>query len=329
LARSITNPTKQHEYFPIDELIGSSRVMQDVYEQIEMASTCEVPVLLMGETGTGKEVAATTIHRLSNRREEIFIPVNLGAIPDGLISSVLFGHEKGAFTGADRMQNGIFEQGNNGTVFLDEIGTIDYKAQVGLLRLVEEKRFSRLGGSQAIINNARIITASNEDLKEKSKNGAFREDLYYRLDVFCIKMPTLKAHLDDIPELINYFLAKYNLTMQTEVKGVSEKALERLQEYDWPGNVRELKNVIQRALIVCEGDEIQLEHLPPRFRSNKDKKSANQTITFKIGTPLEQVEKEMILKTISVSNNNRTKVAKLLEISRRALYNKLKKYNIQ
>lgn len=312
-----------------NKMIGSSTLMQKVWHQIEIAGNCDVPVLLIGETGTGKEIAAKNIHRLSNRREKTFLPVNLGAIPESLISSVLFGYEKGAFTGADRAQSGIFEQGYDGTVFLDEIGNIDYKAQIGLLRLLEEKKFNRLGGKKEISTNARIISASNENLDQKSKSGAFREDLYYRLDVFCIKIPPLKDRLTDIPELINYFLAKFNHAMQKQVKGVSGEVIQILQEYDWPGNVRELKNVIQRAIIVCEDEEINPLHLPPRFRDMGNINPVKNTVTFEIGTSLERVEKEMILKALSVSHNNRTHAAELLGISRRAIYNKLKKHDIQ
>lgn len=320
MAKSITHKNEYNE-----KLIGSSSVMQKVYQQIKMAGESDVPVLLVGETGTGKEVAAKNIHQLSNRRENIFMPVNLGAIPEGLVSSVLFGHEKGAFTGADRLQHGVFEQGNDGTVFLDEIGTIEFKAQVGLLRLLEEKKFSRLGGEQELFTNARIIAASNEDLKEKSKNGTFREDLFYRLDVFRIIIPPLKDRLVDIPELVDYFLSKFNHTMQKQVKGISGDTLHILQEYDWPGNVRELKNVLQRALVVCEEEKVNPRHLPPRFTKNE---VPQKRVSFHVGTTLEDAERKMIVSTLEVANDNRTKAAELLGISRRAIYNKLRKHNI-
>ncbi len=312
----------QHE----ERLIGSSAEMQQVYKQIEMAGSCDVPVLLIGETGTGKEVAARTIHRISARKQEKFVPVNLGAIPEGLVSSMLFGHEKGAFTGADRAQSGVFEQGNDGTVFLDEISSIDHKAQIGLLRLLEEKNIARLGGAREIANNARIIAATNENLKEKCQYGSFREDLYFRLDVFSIKMPLLKNRSDDIPELVDHFLFNFNQAMQKNVKKVSDDVLQKLRGYDWPGNIRELKNVIQRALIVCDGSEIQLKHLPPRFK--KISRSPGK-VTIRIGTTLENAEREMIVSALEVAKNNRTHAASLLGISRRAIYNKLKKHDIQ
>ena len=308
-----------------DELVGSSTAMQGVYQQIKKASSCNIPVLLIGDTGTGKEVAATTIHKLSMLRDKSFIPVNLGAIPETLISSVLFGHEKGAFTGADRLQRGIFERGNDGTVFLDEIGAIDYKAQIGLLRLLEEKKFNRLGGEKSIASNARIIAASNEDLKEKSKDGAFRQDLFYRLDVFSIRLPLLKDRTQDIPELADYFIAKFNRSMSRKVKGMTEETLDLLKEYGWPGNVRELKNVIQHAIIICDDDQIQPQHLPARINKMN---APRRQVTFRVGTSLRDVEREMILRTLEVANDNRTQAAELLGITRRAIYNKLNKHNI-
>ena len=313
----------------LGNLVGASEKMQRVYRQIYQAAGSEVNILLLGETGTGKDLAAQTIHQLSNRSDAPFLPINLGAIPSDLVASELFGHEKGTFTGAIKQSKGIFEKAEHGIVFLDEIEAIDEKVQISLLRLIEQKKFLRLGGKQAIKNSARLIASSNEDLQALIERGVFRKDLYYRLDVFHITMPTLRENLEDIPLLTKEFLARYNRSYQKKITVISAECIQAFQQYDWPGNARELKNVIQRAAIVCESDEIKLEHLPPRFRTIKSSMPANPTVTFEIGTPLEQVEKEMILQALSAANNNRTQAAELLGISRRAIYNKLRKHNIQ
>jgi DNA-binding NtrC family response regulator len=334
LERSPIVSTKLPEDFDakrdrLGNLVGASAKMQRVYRQICQAASSEVNVLLLGETGTGKDLAAQTIHQLSKRSDAKFLPINLGAVPSDLVASELFGHEKGAFTGALKQSKGIFEKAENGIVFLDEIEAVDEKVQISLLRLIEQKKFRRLGGRQAIENKARLIASSNENLQVLIEKGVFRKDLYYRLDVFRIIMPPLRENLEDIPLLTKEFIARYNRTYKKNITAIAPECIQVFQQYDWPGNARELKNVIQRAAIVCEGDEIRLEHLPPRFRTTKDTKSTKSTVTFEIGTPLEQVEKEMILRALSLSNNNRTQAAELLGISRRAIYNKLRKHNIQ
>ncbi|MEE4310558.1 MAG: sigma-54 dependent transcriptional regulator [candidate division KSB1 bacterium] len=312
----------------LGKLVGTSAKMQKIYRQLHQAAGTEVNILLLGETGTGKDLAAQTIHQLSDRSDEPFVPINLGAIPPDLVASELFGHTKGAFTGAVKETRGIFEKAEKGMVFLDEIEAIDERIQISLLRLIEQRKFQKLGGKEDVLNRARLIASSNENLQELIANGTFRKDLYYRLDVFHITMPPLRENPEDIPLLVNEFLSKDNRKYNSNIKGISSECLRSFKKFDWPGNVRELKNVIQRAAIVCEGDEIQMEHLPPRFRNVTDKKS-DTTVTFEVGTPLAKVEKEMILKALSVSNNNRTKAAELLGISRRAIYNKLKKHNIK
>lgn len=313
----------------LGNLVGVSEKMQRVYRQIYQAADSEVNILLLGETGTGKDLAAQTIHQLSNRSDAPFLPINLGAIPSDLVASELFGHEKGAFTGAIKQSKGIFEKAEHGSVFLDEIEAVNEKVQISLLRLIEQRKFRRLGGKQAIENSARLIASSNEDLQALIERGVFRKDLYYRLDVFHIAMPPLRENLEDIPLLTKEFLARYNRSYQKNITVISPECIQAFQQYDWPGNARELKNVIQRAAIVCESDEIKLEHLPPRFRALKSSMPVNPTVTFEIGTSLEQVEKEMILQALSAANNNRTQAAELLGISRRAIYNKLRKHNIQ
>ncbi len=309
-----------------ENLIGQSQPMQQVYRQIRQAAATDIPVLLVGETGTGKDLAAQAIHLQSDRSEGPYIPVNLGATPAELVASELFGHEKGAFTGAVKRRGGIFEQAHNGTVFLDEIGAVDEKVQVSLLRLIEQKRFHRLGGRRDISSNVRLIAASNEDLSDAVQSGAFREDLYYRLDVFRIVMPPLRDRQIDIPLLMDEFLKRFNSKFKKKILGIAPECVSLLESYDWPGNVRELKNVIQRAVLICAGEVILPKHLPPRFRPDRP---IRPKVTFEIGTPLDEVEREMVIRALAAAKNNRKRAAELLGISRRALYNKLRKHNIK
>jgi len=307
------------------QLIGRAPSMQNVYQQIQQAAATDVPVLISGETGTGKDLVAQAIHARSPRAKGPFVPVNLGALPAELVPGELFGHEKGAFTGAMEQRSGKFEQANNGTIFLDEINAIDEKVQVGLLRLIEEKRFHRLGGRQSFACDARIIAATNADLRSEVKAGRFRQDLFYRLDVFPIVVPPLRARQGDLTLLIDAFLKRYNTVYQKSLLGISPGCMSLLESYDWPGNVRELKNVIQRAVLICDGPVLLPDHLPQRMRSPQ---RARGQVVIELGTPLRDVERAMIARTLRAVGNNRKKAAELLGISRRALYNKLAKYGI-
>jgi transcriptional regulator with PAS, ATPase and Fis domain len=300
--------------------------MQELFRQIRQAAATDLPVLLVGETGTGKELAARAIHRTSDRHDGPFIPVNAGAIPSELIASELFGHEKGAFTGAAERSKGKFELARDGSLFLDEIGSVNQKVQVSLLRIIEQKRFHRLGGQRGISTNARLIAASNEGLFDAVEQGHFREDLFYRLDVFRISMPPLRERGEDIPLLIDEFVKRYNAEFSKTIMGISPECVSRMQAYKWPGNVRELKNVIQRAVLVCNGDVILREHLPSRFQKHRP---MHPSVTFDIGTTLEEMEREMIVRTLASAKNNRKRAAEILGISRRALYNKLRKHGIK
>jgi len=308
-----------------DNLLGKSAPMQAVYRQIKRAAATDIPILILGETGTGKDLTAQAIHRHSNRRDSSYIPVNLGAIPSELVASELFGYEKGAFTGAIKQHKGKFEQSTNGTIFLDEIDSADEKVQVSLLRLIEEHKFQRIGGTKEIRSDARIIAASNSDIEELTSNSSFREDLFYRLDVFRIVMPALRDRVSDIPMLAEMFLTQFNKQFQKNIVDIEPEFIGILENYDWPGNVREMKNVIQRAVLVCDQKKLKIEHLPIRLR--KEKRQA-ETLTFKIGTPLDSVERDMVLMALRMAGNNRTKAANLLGISRRAIYNKLRKHKI-
>jgi transcriptional regulator with PAS, ATPase and Fis domain len=301
--------------------------MQNVYQQIRQAASTDISILITGETGTGKDLAANSIHRLSSCSNGPYIPVNLGALPSELTTSELFGHEAGAFTGAKNQHIGVFEQGRNGTVFLDEIDAIDDKVQISLLRLIEQKKFKRLGGRTFHNTNARLITASNADLEELVKQGVFREDLFYRIDVFRIVIPPLRERLEDIPLLVENLVARYNQQFRKNVQHIAPETINNLSAYEWPGNIRELKNVIQRAILVNNEGELKPTHLPARFQ--KIEYTPDEILSFKIGTTtLNTMEQELIHKVLSYTNNNRKRSAEILGISRRALYNKLKKYSI-
>ena len=308
-----------------EKLIGRSEPMRVVYEQIRQAAATDIPVLLLGETGTGKDLAAQTIHEQGVRSKGPYVPVSLGSLPTELVASELFGHEKGAFTGAVERRTGKFEQANGGTIFLDEIDAADEKVQVGLLRLIDERKFHRLGGRKRVFADVRIIAATNSVLSEAVERGAFRRDLYYRLNVFQVVMPPLRDRARDIGLLIAEFLRRYNGVFQKNILGIAPQCVSLLEGYAWPGNVRELKNVIQRAALVCSGDVLLAEHLPPRFGRIQP---AKEKVAFDVGTPLAEIEKVMIGRALRASGNNRKKAAELLGISRRALYNKLQRYNI-
>jgi len=310
----------------LEQLVGRSKPMQEIYRQIRQAAVTDMPILLMGETGTGKDLAAQAIHEQSERKDGPYVAVNLGALPSELVGSELFGHEKGAFTGAIGRREGKFEEAKDGTVFLDEIVTIDAKVQVSLLRLIEQKTFQRLGGKKTIRTNARLIAASNQNLPDLVEQGRFRKDLYYRLDVFRIAMPPLRERGGDVVLLIDEFLKRFNQSFKKNIVGVAPECISLLESYGWPGNVRELKNVVQRAVLVCEGEVLLPDHLPPRFRPGK---RVPTKVSFEIGTPLEEVEREMVIRALAATENSRKRAADLLGISRRALYNKLQKHNIK
>jgi DNA-binding NtrC family response regulator len=308
-----------------EDMVGRSPRIQDVYRQIRQAAQTDIPVLITGDTGTGKELVARAIHQLSDRREKPFVPIHLGALPLDLVSSELFGHDKGAFTGATKTYKGSFERAKGGTVLLDEIGTIDEQNQVSLLRLLETKRFQRIGGTRDIRANVRVLAASNEDLDEAIRQGRFREDLFYRLDVFPITLPSVCDRAGDISLIVDHFLKHYNKIYQTDIRGVSPECINRLESYAWPGNVREIKNVIHRAVVMCSGGVLLPEHLPKRFSSQRNRPP---TVSIQLGSSLKEAEKKMIARTLEWANNNRQRAAAILGISRRTLYNKISKYHL-
>lgn len=302
-----------------DNLIGESPEMRKIYELINTVAGADTTVLIYGESGTGKELVAKAIHINSPRKYFPLITVNCGALPESLLESELFGHERGAFTGAQYKRKGKFELADNGTIFLDEIGLVSPKTQIDLLRVIESKQFTRVGGNDLISSNFRVICATNESLEEMVKDGRFREDLYYRLNVFSITIPPLRERKEDIPHLAEHFLTKFASGMNRNIKGISKDAMEFLQSYPWPGNVRELENAIERAVVMRRSGEIKPDDLPFNIHAQKsDEEEA-----------LEIVEKKHIIRMLEKYGFNISKVAKVLGIDRVTLYNKMSKYNIE
>ncbi len=308
-----------------ERMVGRSTVMQTAYRQIRQAAATDIPVLISGETGTGKELAAQAIHELSPRNEALCIPVHIASLPPDLVASELFGHVSGAFTGATKMRRGCFEMADGGTVFLDEIGTIDQKMQVSLLRLLETSEFSRIGSQETMPVNVRVIAATNADLVNEIRLGNFREDLYYRLDVLNIVMPPLRERNGDIPLLASHFIKHACEDFKKKIRGLSSDFINCVESYPWPGNVRELRNVIQRAVISAAEDILRTRNLPSRISQYQDR---DNKMTIKVGMTLAQVEKELIIRTLAHAGENRSRTSEILGISRRALYNKIDRYGI-
>lgn len=308
-------------------MIAVGLPMRRVIRQIMEAAAVEIPVLITGETGTGKDLVAAAIHRQSGRKDKAYIAVNMGAMAPELIASEVFGHEKGAFTGAADVRPGIFEQASGGTVFLDEIATMDEKTQISLLRVLEEKTFRRVGGAKNIGVDVRIIAATNENLENKVAEKRFRDDLFYRLNVFHINVPPLRERIGAVTVLTDHFLSHFATIYGKYVERVSHETYRMLRRYPWPGNVRELKNVIQTAVLMVEGKELTPEFIPSRIRDacNGSAHREDVTCSFQVGTTLNAVERELIRMTLTRVGGNKKLAASILGISRRALYNKIKR----
>jgi transcriptional regulator with PAS, ATPase and Fis domain len=304
-----------------DNLIGESFQMKKIYELVHTVARTDTTVMIRGESGTGKELVAKAIHINSNRKYFPIITVNCGALAESLLESELFGHEKGSFTGAQFKRKGKFEMADRGTIFLDEIGSISLKMQIELLRVVETKQFNRVGGNELIKSDFRVITATNEPLEELVKAGKFREDLYYRLNVFSIIIPPLRERRQDIPLLVNFFINKFSTVMNKPVKKVSKEAMEFLTNHDWPGNVRELENAIERAMVVGKTNSIGVEDLPFHLSNNSEFNSDEKSLAA--------FERNYILKILNESSWNISKAAQTLEIDRVTLYNKISKYSLR
>ncbi len=307
-------------------LIGRSRVISELQELIAKVADTPATVLIEGESGTGKEVVARLLHTGGSRAKKPFVALNCAAIPETLLESELFGYERGAFTGADTRKKGKFEIASSGTIFLDEIGEISLHIQAKLLRVLQEKVFERVGGNEQLKMEARVIAATNRNLKKCVREGTFREDLYYRLQVIPINMPALRERKEDIPDLVNCFLRKYDY--RGRIKGLTAEAFEKLQGYDWPGNIRELENAIERAVILCNQDYITPAYLPMEM-ADQIETSHEFTMTLPPqGISLETVERELILMALERSRGNQTKAARLLGITRSALIYRIEKYGI-
>ncbi len=312
------------EYEPSSEIIGASAAIREVVDVARRVAESDATVLVLGESGTGKELVAHEVHRASPRARKPFVAVNCSAIPEGLLESELFGHEKGAFTGAGRQKRGRFELATSGTIFLDEIGDMSPQLQAKLLRFLQDRTFNRVGGSVEITVDVRVVAATNRDLEAAVAEGSFRDDLYFRLNVVTIEIPPLRERKEDIPLLVEHFL-RLRAERGSKPKKMSPKAMHAVMNHDWPGNVRELENAIHRAIVLSRGETIFPEHLPARLRpeAGADDESGS------VGTTIREMERDIIIKTLAQTGGNRTHAAKILGISRRTLQNKIKEYRIE
>lgn len=309
-------------------MLASSLPMREVFQRINEAASEDLPVLITGETGTGKDLVAAAIHNRSKRKSQPYVPVNTGAIAPELIASELFGHEKGAYTGAAGLHHGYFEQADHGTIFLDEIGTMDERLQMSLLRVLEMKTFRRVGGERDVSVDVRIITATNDDLEEAVKEKRFRQDLFYRLDVFRIHLPPLRDRFGAVSLLTDHYVNVFNSAYKKNLRAVSQETYRDLRRYPWPGNVRELKNVIQRAVLMSQGHELTPDLLPSRIRETPVVDVKSELSPIRVGMTLDAVEKEMITMTLASTGGNKKQAADILGITRRSLYNKLARYGL-
>jgi DNA-binding NtrC family response regulator len=311
------------EHGTFGSMIGSSPSMRKVYQVVEQAAPTSASVLIWGESGTGKELVAKTIHQLSPRAQQPFVPINCAAIPETLLESEIFGHEKGAFTGASDRREGCFELADRGTLFLDEIAEMTPATQVKLLRVLQERTFRRLGGRAEQTVDVRVLAATNVNPMEAVKHGKLREDLFYRLNVFAIELPTLRQRKEDLPLLIQSFVTEFNARNNKQVSAVDPAAMRILEQYGWPGNVRELRNVIERAVILSSGEFIEAKHLPPLVTESPD--VAKPTVSLAPGITVEEAERRLILMTLEHTRDNKTRAAEILGISLKTLHNKLNK----
>lgn len=301
------------------DMIGKSVELTKVKTLISKAAPTKASVLITGESGVGKELVANAIHKQSPRNEKPFIIVHCAALSESLLESELFGFEKGAFTGAENMHKGRFELANGGTIFLDEIGEINQTTQVKLLRVLQEKKFERVGGEQTIEVDVRVVAATNKNLEEEVRAGRFREDLFYRLNVVRIEMPALRERKDDIPLLVHSFLREFNVENGKNITGFDNKSKAAMLKYNWPGNIRELKNCVESAVVMCSGNEITIEDLPNSIQAKSEEKS----IVIPMGITMEEAEMIIIQETLAANNGNKTKTADVLGIGRKTLHRKL------
>ena len=309
----------------LEQMIGRSAEMQKVFSMIKKVAPAKASVLITGESGVGKELVANAIHNLSGRKDKAFIKVHCAALSESLLESELFGHEKGAYTGADSMQKGRFELAHGGTIFLDEIGEINQNVQIKILRVLQEKTFERVGGEKSISVDVRIVAATNKNLEEEVKAGRFREDLYYRLNVVHLKVPSLKERKDDLPLLIDSFIKKFAAENEKEIIGIDSKAKAALLKYDWPGNIRQLQNCIESSVVMSNGKQIKLEDLP----LSVSEYTGQEAISIPMGISLEDAEKIIIMQNLSANKGNKSKTADILGIGRKTLHRKLNEYGLE
>jgi DNA-binding NtrC family response regulator len=311
----------------LGDLVGASRPMQEVMRIVEMAAPSTASVLITGETGSGKEIVARTVHKLSPRAGGPFVAINCSAIPESLMESEIFGHERGAFTGAAERRIGCFELADGGTLLLDEIGEMPAPTQAKLLRVLEDRKVRRLGSKTETPVDVRVLAATNKDPEQAVSSGHLRQDLYFRLNVFHINLPPLREHKDDIPLLTEHILRDVNIKHGKNVKGVGAEVMDIFMSHTWPGNIRELRNILERSAIMCEKDLITRACLPGEFGKTAAKSPSDLgAIKFPIGTTVDAMERELILQTLAATGNNKTRAAELLGISLKTLHNKLKEY---
>ncbi|MCA1755560.1 MAG: sigma-54 dependent transcriptional regulator [Spirochaeta sp.] len=321
--RALQEELNKHRNF--SNIIGKSNELKQVFEVVNQVAPTRASVLITGESGVGKELIADAIHNLSGRQSKPLVKVHCAALSENLLESELFGHEKGAFTGAVSRKRGRFELAHLGTIFLDEIGEINPNVQVKILRVLQEKSFERVGGEDTIVVDARVVAATNKDLKSEIENGKFREDLYYRLNVVNIHVPPLRERKEDIPLLASAFIKEFAAENGKPVEGIESKARSMLYNYSWPGNIRELRNTIESAVVMCKGSIIQPDDLPPGVMQDSD----NDCIRIAVGSSLADAEQEIIRSTLSANNGNKSKTASVLGIGRKTLHRKLSEYGVE
>ncbi len=307
-----------------DEMIGKSDSLNRVRQMISRAAPARASVLITGESGVGKELVARAVHEQSDRAKGPFVVVHCAALSETLIESELFGFEKGAFTGAENLHKGRFELADGGTIFLDEIGEVNLATQVKLLRVLQEHKFERVGGEKSIEVDVRVVAATNRNLEDEVKAGKFREDLFYRLNVVRIEMPSLRERMDDIPLLMHSFLREFNIENKKNIKGFDKESKAAMIKYTWPGNIRELKNAVESAVVMCTGDEIKMEDLPRALRSQGEEK----VISIPIGITMDEAEKIIIQENLAANKGNKSRTADILGIGRKTLHRKLEELNI-
>ena len=313
----------------LSSIIGTSTPMKELKEMIQAVAPSEATVLILGESGTGKELIAKAIHGCSSRNSKPLVSVNCAALTDTLLESELFGHEKGSFTGADKRREGRFMQANKGTIFLDEVGEVPLPMQAKLLRAIQEREIQRVGSDSVLHADVRIIAATNKNLLDGVKEGHFREDLYYRLNVVTVEVPSLKERLDDIPLLAKYFLEKHAKKNRKDIIDFNPLAMDCLIRHNWPGNVRELENALERSVVLCTGNYISERELPPTVTTSISKNELKGSELKKMaGLPLEEIEREAIIQTLEKTAGNKSEASKFLNITRTTLNNKIKKYRI-